>query len=176
MSGDDNNNASKLGNYVLFILLFVPTFFALQYFTSNSEDEEPSSVIAPEAAVVTPSKRANEIPQEPKPEAPKLAELEPEKSQPVRVRADYEICSKVSSSSKNFLDQISLSIGVSSRNIEIIGGIYGGAGDRCKINIMTPLGVMECNSGYIYTDDGGDSYFTRGTEIGVNNSCYKISS
>lgn len=109
----------------------------------------------------------------PEPEASQLAERKPEKAEPVRVTADYEICSKVVSSSQNFLDQISESIGVSSRNIEIIGGIYGGAGDRCKINIMTPLGAMECNSGYIYTDDGGDSYFTRGTELGVNNSCYK---
>jgi hypothetical protein len=105
---------------------------------------------------------------------PKREELKPKKVKSTQVRADYEICSKVISGSRNFFDQISVSIGVSSKNIEIVGGVYGGAGDRCKINVMTPLGPMNCNSGLIYTDNGGRSYYTRGTEIGVNNSCSKI--
>ncbi len=167
---NDNKNASKVGSYAIFIALFSLGFFGLEYLKSGSDDEVTPNAVAKDESAASPSEPAPKPSQEL--DAPELPE--PEKAEPMRVQASSAVCREVTSSSQAFLDQIGESIGVSSNEIEIIGGRHQYASDICNLKIVTPMGVMECNSGPIYTDDEGQSYYTLGTDVGVNNSCTKM--
>lgn len=92
---------------------------------------------------------------------------------PKQVAASSSSCMKLASSTQQFADEVGTSIGVNPSRIEIVGGEYAGYGDICSVTIQTPLGAMKCNSGPIYTDDGGATTYTAAPGLGVNNSCEK---
>lgn len=95
-------------------------------------------------------------------------------SKPRQVAASASSCMKLASSTQQFADEIGVSIGVNPSRIEIVGGEYSGSGEICTVTIQSPVGTMKCNSGPIYTDDGGSTTYAAAPGLGVNNSCQKV--